>query len=679
MEFKKFAEKISAQINKMQSTHKILFRTNVDKDVLYDLYLDSFHPDDNPIYREKRYYDCNCCKSFIRQVGGVVAIDPETLNLTSIWDVELSVIPEKFHPVVKALSKYVKSQNILYPFYLNANKYTENVGLEHNVDNYEDKLWYHFYHKFPSSILLSDYGSKISNMQSTHGALTRTIGTITPEACEIVIELIQANSIYRGEEFLHNVEKLYSFLNTASGLFPEKRLRWAWLNYDKIINKNSVVGTLLEDISNGESLDAAVGKFESKVAPENYKRPSAVVTKSMLKKAEKKVKELGLLPALQRRYARVDDITVNNVIFVDRSVKPALQGGEPDIFSDLLEEFSDTNINPARFEKLDSIPIKDFIKNVIPTVRHIEVYVDPKFTSNFMSLIAPVNPDAPSFLKWDNNFTWSYSGDLADSGRIKKLVKKAGGNVEGHLRCSLNWHNPDDLDIHVVEPSNNTIYYGNRKNTLTGGCLDVDMNVSRSGANYDPENPVENITWVSPDKMQDGVYQVHVNNYLKRSFENAGFTVEIECNGVMWSKSFATSPQWTKEIQFTFSRKYGVTKINIPEYKPEPKWGVEFGQFHPVEIITVSPNHWDDNRQGNKHWFFFLSDCINPDQTRGFYNEFLNHSLMEHRKVFELLASRMLTPTSQEQLSGIGFSSTSKGEVIVKVVGRVSRMLKVII
>ena len=67
-------------------------------------------------------------------------------------------------------------------------------------------------------------------------------------------------------------------------------------------------------------LDNAVRKFENVVAPTNYKRPTAIVTKQMIESAEKEINELGLTNSLKRKYATTDDIPVNNLLFVNRDV-----------------------------------------------------------------------------------------------------------------------------------------------------------------------------------------------------------------------------------------------------------------------------------------------------------------------------------------------------------------------
>ena len=72
-----------------------------------------------------------------------------------------------------------------------------------------------------------------------------------------------------------------------------------------------------------------------------------------------------------------------------------------------------------------------------------------------------------------------------------------------------------------------------------------------------------------------------------------------------------------------------------------------------------------------------VDDCKNPEPVRGFFNEYLNSELTPHRKVFEVLADKMKTPYQEHQLSGLGFSSTMRNSVIVKVDGTFSRTLKV--
>lgn len=87
-----------------------------------------------------------------------------------------------------------------------------------------------------------------------------------------------------------------------------------------------------------------------------------------------------------------------------------------------------------------------------------------------------------------------------------------------------------------------------------------------------------------------------------------------------------------------------------------------------------SPNFWENAKKiGNEHLFFILEDCI----SRGMYNEFLINELQPNRKVFEVLASNMKAVYSEDQLSGVGFSTTLRKDVIVRVKGSFNRMIKI--
>ena len=75
--------------------------------------------------------------------------------------------------------------------------------------------------------------------------------------------------------------------------------------------------------------------------------------------------------------------------------------------------------------------------------------------------------------------------------------------------------------------------------------------------------------------------------------------------------------------------------------------------------------------------FFILEGCKTDEDQRGFFNEYLTSDLQKHRKVFEVLGSKMKAKVTEEQLSGLGFSSTQRNSVLCKVSGSFNRVVKI--
>jgi len=85
------------------------------------------------------------------------------------------------------------------------------------------------------------------------------------------------------------------------------------------------------------------------------------------------------------------------------------------------------------------------------------------------------------------------------------------------ILVNLSWGNAADLDLHIVEPSGEEIYYGN-KISATGGTLDIDEN---GGIVTNSISPQENIFWES-GAAPHGQYRTWVHYY--DSHEGSGAT-----------------------------------------------------------------------------------------------------------------------------------------------------------
>ena len=648
-----------------------LFRAEVSKDLLWETYLSSFPEGTDPIYKERTEHDCTCCRSFIRAVGDVVAIIDG--KVVSIWDAQ----PGGFYQVVSdALSALVKSSEISNIFL-----HPESVaGVDKNfqqADSGEMLTWEHFYIKIPTDRVVKglDIGARLSESRSTKDVFLRSLKEISLDSIDTVLELIAQNSLYRGEEHKFAVESFLKLKKEFAKLPASQHDIFCWSRVKSVPQsvskiRGTVIGTLLVDLSEGKDLEPSVGSFEAKVAPSNYKRPSALITKGMIEKAQRTIEELGLTSALQRRYAVMEDITVNNILFANRESKQRMTN----VFEELAGAVPE---NMKSFDRVEEIGIAEFISNVLPKVESLEILLENKHAGNMVSLIAPIDSDAKGMFKWPNNFSWSYTGDMTDS--IKERVKKAGGKVEGDLCCRLAWNNTDDLDFHMIEPNGHKIYYSNRRRlSPNGGCLDLDAN----GADGMRTDPAENIYYSDKRQMREGVYTLMVHQFSQRNSDNFGFEVEIEFAGTTYNFAYpkVMHPRDYVEVaQIKYSHKDGfeIVKSLPSSQTSKVVWGLPTQTFHKVNVLMHSPNHWDGHGVGNKHFFFMLDKCVNEGKARGFYNEFLNEELNAHRKVFEVVGSKMKVEESENQLSGIGFSSTQRSSVLCRVKGSFTRTLKI--
>lgn len=652
-----------------------VYVADIDGDTLYQQYLGAFPAGTNPIFKKQTEHACSCCRNFIRRAGNVVAVDAQGC-IHTIWNDAAEDAPYPYNDVSAALRDVIQAANIANLYRVDPTENSFGAAATRSLDEGGKALtWNHLYTgEIPKTLQVASPDQTRGEYRTTVQVFTRGLNELGPVAVETVLGLIDANNLYRGAEHREAVVQFMEAQRSYLRKTPRSQTIFAWTNAVGPASRfrNTVIGTLVQDLSEGMDVERAVASFEAKVAPTNYKRTSAVITPAMVERAMKTIEELGLEPALERRFAVIGDISVNDVKWVDGSIRPAMKGG----LANTLMQIAAT-ASPQVTSNAEDIGLEAFVEQVLPTTTSMEILLKSEHLGNLMSLTAPVHPEPRQLFRWSNDFAWSYAGNIADS--IAERVKKAGGKVEGAtLRVSLSWFNYDDLDLHIHEPPGcgargagglrDHIYFGN-KTGATGGTLDVDMN---AGGRVSRE-AVENIVWSS--KMPDGAYRVIVNNYNQRETHDVGFVVEVECDGKLSHFSFNKIVRSQQDIHVAILyMKDGVidrmemgnpaiTMSNVSQ----TKWGLTTDQYVKVDTVTLSPNYWCDNAVGNKHTFFVLHGCVCDELMRGIYNEFLHPRLEGHRKVFEVIGDKTKCQPIEGQLSGLGFSSTRKTNFLARV------------
>ncbi|GAA5161772.1 MopE-related protein [Ornithinimicrobium tianjinense] len=102
---------------------------------------------------------------------------------------------------------------------------------------------------------------------------------------------------------------------------------------------------------------------------------------------------------------------------------------------------------------------------------------------------------------------------------------------DGELRFTLLWDSADDLDLHIVEPSGERLWFGDTA-SATGGLLDRDDNVGTCAGDPEPGG-VENVYW-PVGAAPTGTYTIEIDNFSDCNDANTGsWTLQVHQDGVL--------------------------------------------------------------------------------------------------------------------------------------------------
>ncbi len=710
-----FNKLLQAKINEMQKIGK-LYITEINSKVLWKTYLESF--DKDPIFRdpESSIHNCNLCSNFIRRYSNIVTID-KNYNIVSLWDLEIERVSKELQPVVSAMRDHIHKSRIKQPFwesfdYLNQvtllnPKKDDKVFLLNPIKNIkrytkeeaekfgvvkpnEIRTFHHLGISVNKEyISISDKTSQISYTRTSKELLNRGMKEISRDTLELIVDLIDQNSLLNGDTYKSSVVEFLKLktLFDKIGNNEQKQSNWCWTSAEKNVSrfKNTLIGTLAVDLTQGKDINIACKEFNIRIDPANYMKASSPITKTQKKMAQKFIEENGYVQSFNRRFATIDDIKTTEIRHIN--IEDTVQ--QISIFDKIQTQTKSKSRHfKNKFDGIEQVPINRFMKEILPRCTSVEAYLKNQLESNMVTITTSNEETSKAIFKWDNNYSWTYNGNLSGRSEIKQKVKELGGNVEGVLNVRLAWNfngqDGTDLDLWATEVGGTSIGFSTdfRKDktrplrTPCSGQLDVDI-ISPGG-----ELAVENITWTDLNKMKNGTYKIWVNVYSTYNPQNE-FKVEIETREETrlfhYKGNFKTSSNINVANIYLKDGVFMIEDIIESTNKTKTIYGLESNRFHKVNLISLSPNYWNENKVGNKHYFFMLEKAEVPVDIRGFHNDNLRSELLQHRKVLDVLGNitKISKDGNTKQLSGLGFNSTVKNELILKLKGNFQRTIKV--
>jgi hypothetical protein len=413
---------------------------------LFDLYLANI-PED-----ERQVHNCHACRQFIRSFGGLVAIDVSGYKLPAMWQPQFA--PPFYKNALLAMVEAIHKAPVTKPFLSAVQSWGSPIT----------GVWEHFAVRNPSVFrhTLLTPGQAMAAKREDFATVARALYEFPPALLTEALRVLEADAVNRAEKFVGPVRWLID-LHTRRNATKFDRLRdnllWcaiATAPAGYCHPRASVIGSLLEDIESGTPFEDIRRRFNEKVHGLRYQRPQAAPTAGNLAQAEKLVEKLGIATALERRFARLDEV---QTIWKPKTVETNHQ--KDGVFSHLATKKAAPAVPSVRLPRVRMTWAK-FAATVLPTADALEMLVPPH--GDFQGMLTAANADAKPILKWDRDdarnpiSTYVYNGgSSASSWALTSGILTPVTGIA--LRPNLWGNNPQ-------------LYLGEELTLILKGCVD---------------------------------------------------------------------------------------------------------------------------------------------------------------------------------------------------------------
>lgn len=373
-----------------QHTH--LFTTDVED--LYDRFLDAL-PEER-----RQQYRCSACRTFVTRCGGLVVIDAQGVATSALWgEPKDGAFVDELAAGVRAMAAAVAKARVRGVFL------TKHAVL----GKPEAGGWQHFFVDLAGrrGVLHEGRltaGQGMAAKREEREMLERGLAEFPLEVVRQAHTLLSTGALYRSEKCI-GVAKWLLELHEARHARSNEREREA-VTWRAVAGapagfchvRSGMIGTLLEDIVAGLPLADIKARFDAKMHPLQYMRPTAAPSAGQIAEAEKLVAELGIASALRRRFARVQE--------VDAVWRPAAASAEPaepaegkpaGVFAHLRPK---AKAGPAVEMPTVTMTWDKLARTVLPTAVRLECFA-PTGHASYGALVTAADADALPIIKWD--------------------------------------------------------------------------------------------------------------------------------------------------------------------------------------------------------------------------------------------------------------------------------------
>ena len=348
----------------------------------------------------RQHYNCRACRAFFEKFGGLVTIDASGGTHPAMWEgADPDVVPEKrvppfFSAAVAALHRAVHRARVTGVFLSSETTWGRPVTGE----------WVHLHarqNRPTPAPIVQTLDQVMAEKHEDRGMLLRGLAEFPPSTLRAAKSLLETEALYRSEKVLGVATWLLDLQDRLEGA---KGPTWDNLAWAAVASappgfchvRSTMIGTLLEDLASGMPFERVSARFAEKMHPLQYQRPQSAPSAGNIKQAEDVVSKLGAAGALDRRFARIEEVLPHAVWTPKPEAEvPKAEG----VFGHLLPGDKELKI-VSSMAPAQTMTWEKFARTVLPTAERVEVLVPS--AGPFCPLTTAANPDAPPILQWDS-------------------------------------------------------------------------------------------------------------------------------------------------------------------------------------------------------------------------------------------------------------------------------------